>query len=484
MGFQYNDTNKEGISLYEFLEYVLWELRNSIGLAFLAALGATLVLLAALLLHRRKYGREKRFPWGKAMLWIVFAGYLAVVLYATVLRGAGFFRREWNLHLFRAWREAWNNFSAKNWANVLLNVAMFVPLGFLLPLLRKQFRKWYLTVPAGFVVSLGIELFQLAVGRGICDVDDLFANTLGAAIGFFAVMLVLALAEGKKHGWGNILVYGSLLTTTIMAICSIFAVYAWQEYGNLPGAAAYSADLSGLEWHLACELPADVPKTSIYRNQTRKLEDCDAFAADFSETVGTVFDDISYYQEAAYYMNHGSENGYHFLYVHYLDEGYEYSCGYFDEPVWVETERNTLEAALEKFPLQIPENAEFVSDGDGWHSFIVERYMDGGVMIDGMLRCRYAEDGTVRNIENDLLRYTYYGEVEILSPEQAYAQVRKGKFAGADVLKKAASDDISVISCTLEYEIDTKGFYQPVYWFTAVISENEHPYRIMIPAMK
>ena len=169
----------------EFLRYVLYELKNSLVLVMLAGILAAAGLMVAFFIHKKKYNGERKFPWGKVFLWLMFLGYLLIVIYATMLRWSGFFHREWNFHLFRAWREAWNNYSVKNWANVLLNVAMFGPLGFLLPLLGKKFRKWYVTIPAGFATSLAIELFQLAFGRGICDVDDLFCNTLGAVIGYF-----------------------------------------------------------------------------------------------------------------------------------------------------------------------------------------------------------------------------------------------------------------------------------------------------------
>ena len=156
------------------------------GIAALAVLGITYFV------HMRKFKGEKKFPWAKAFLWLMFVGYMTIVVYATILRGSGGYR-EWNLHLFRAWREAWNNFSTKNWGNVLLNVAMFGPLGFLLPLLSQKFRKWYLTIPTGCGTSLLIELIQLTMGRGICDVDDLFCNTLGAVIGYFVVMTILSI---------------------------------------------------------------------------------------------------------------------------------------------------------------------------------------------------------------------------------------------------------------------------------------------------
>ena len=34
-------------------------------------------------------------------------------------------------------------------------------------------------------------------------------------------------------------------------------------------------------------------------------------------------------------------------------------------------------------------------------------------MVDGTLRCRYAEDGTIREVQNNLLSYTYHDKVAV-----------------------------------------------------------------------
>ena len=112
----------------EFFEYVLWQLKNSF-----AWVAVICVLALAALIILKKICKGKLTA-ARMLLWLAFFGYLAVLLYATVLRHTGGYR-EYNFHLFRAWREAWNNFSPRNWGNVLLNVALFVPLGFFLPLL-------------------------------------------------------------------------------------------------------------------------------------------------------------------------------------------------------------------------------------------------------------------------------------------------------------------------------------------------------------
>ena len=469
----------------EFLRYVLYELKNSLVLVLLAGILAAAGLAVVFFIHKKKFKGERKFPWGKVVLWLIFLGYLLIVIYATMLRWSGFFHREWNFHLFRAWREAWNNYSVKNWANVLLNVAMFGPLGFLLPLLGKKFRKWYLTIPAGFGTSLAIELLQLAFGRGICDVDDLFCNTLGAVIGYFLIMTILSVIGEKGKRLRPSLAFGCLTMVSVMAVCSVFIVYECKEYGNLPNAAAYTNNTRGTVWTLECEFPSVETAVAVYKTQTRSIEECDAFGEEFERLVGAEYTTISYYQEAAYYMDQaGDENGTHFLFVSYLDPSYEYHCRFGDDPIWADGARETIEAALQQLPVFIPEYAEFTAEGDGWHTFTVDRHVDGAVMVDGTLRCRYAEDGTIRVVENKLLSYTYHDLTAVISPEEAYERLCGGKFYDDWYFENKAPADVNVLSCTLEYEVDTKGFYQPVYYFKVTSGDGNYQDKIMIPAME
>lgn len=459
----------------EFLEYVLWQLQNSLVLVLLAGIVALAVIAVTYFFYKKK---GKRFPWRKAALWLVFLGYLVIVLYATILRNAGGYR-EWNLHLFRAWREAWNNFSTKNWANVLLNIAMFVPLGFLLPLTGKQFRKWYVAIPAGFGTSFAIELAQLALKRGICDVDDLFCNGLGAAIGFFAIMAILAIWGEKGRRLKPTLSYVGLMLLPVIAIGSIFAVYHFQEYGNLPDAASYRVNLDHLEWKVECALSESSESVPVYRTQTMSKVDCAAFANEMAVLTGQKVDMVSYYQEMAY-INLTKGN----MMVYYHDGSYEFGAYDYSTTAWEEVDRKTIEHALKLYPIVIPETAHFESEGEGWYSFTCDRHIDGAVMLDGTLRVRYGVDNSIRRIENHLVWYKHHDDVTVISQKEAYELLRSGTFRYAESLKNHSTDTVSVISCKLNYEIDTKGFYQPVYIFEILIPETENTCVAMIPAMK
>lgn len=64
------------------------------------------------------------------------------------------------------------------------NVAMFVPLGFFLPKVSPRLRKLWRTLLATTLIILLVEMLQLFSLRGICDVDDVILNVLGAAVGY------------------------------------------------------------------------------------------------------------------------------------------------------------------------------------------------------------------------------------------------------------------------------------------------------------
>ncbi len=74
--------------------------------------------------------------------------------------------------------------------NIVGNLMLLAPLGFLLPLFWRCFLSAKHTILLAAGLSLSIELIQLAAG-GVTSVDDLILNTAGAAIGFLMARLLL-----------------------------------------------------------------------------------------------------------------------------------------------------------------------------------------------------------------------------------------------------------------------------------------------------
>lgn len=70
-----------------------------------------------------------------------------------------------------------------------MNAIMFMPLGFLLPYIWKNYRNPFKTALAGFFFSALIEAAQLPTNR-LVDIDDLMMNTLGAFLGYLVWKLI------------------------------------------------------------------------------------------------------------------------------------------------------------------------------------------------------------------------------------------------------------------------------------------------------
>ncbi|MCD7760882.1 MAG: VanZ family protein [Clostridiales bacterium] len=80
----------------------------------------------------------------------------------------------------------------------LLNVLLFVPLGFLTPLLWDSRDKFYAVLLGGFACSLLVEVSQLVNFRA-SDADDLVMNTLGAVVGWGLFRLFARLTHWKRE---------------------------------------------------------------------------------------------------------------------------------------------------------------------------------------------------------------------------------------------------------------------------------------------
>lgn len=111
----------------------------------------------------------------------VLSGYLFLILAETVLiRKSGELRYElvpfWSWkYVFEKWPLTRSRIAILK--QILLNIAMFIPIGFLLG------DKGWKAVGISAGISLIIELCQLISKRGLFEFDDIIHNIVGAAIG-------------------------------------------------------------------------------------------------------------------------------------------------------------------------------------------------------------------------------------------------------------------------------------------------------------
>lgn len=94
---------------------------------------------------------------------------------------------------------------------MLLNILLFVPMGYILPNFGGIFKKAYLMIPMGLLLSLVIETIQYFTRLGVFDVDDLMFNTLGTALGYLLYLLMMRLAKMREEGPENVEKNGNIL---------------------------------------------------------------------------------------------------------------------------------------------------------------------------------------------------------------------------------------------------------------------------------
>ena len=106
-----------------------------------------------------------------------------VIAMTVVFRGSGAESRI-QLEPFRSyWDFGEHSYFLECFATNVLNVTLFVPVGFLM---GSSFRhiEWKKVALWGCLLSIVIEISQFFFRKGYCEADDVIHNTLGCLIGY------------------------------------------------------------------------------------------------------------------------------------------------------------------------------------------------------------------------------------------------------------------------------------------------------------
>jgi glycopeptide antibiotics resistance protein len=71
--------------------------------------------------------------------------------------------------------------------NFIANIFVFIPLGFMIPLLLRR-SSFVRTITICFLVIIGIEIFQFIICLGSADIDDVILNMTGCFVGYIICM--------------------------------------------------------------------------------------------------------------------------------------------------------------------------------------------------------------------------------------------------------------------------------------------------------
>lgn len=125
---------------------------------------------------------NKRF---RIVLAAVLTVYILILLRITVFRSGSYpIEMSVNLSLFTDLVATYHENGI--WMVLYLvvgNIVWFLPFGLFLPAIWQKLKSYH-TIPLGFLLSLVIETSQLALDKGMFEIDDLVFNTLGTALGY------------------------------------------------------------------------------------------------------------------------------------------------------------------------------------------------------------------------------------------------------------------------------------------------------------
>ena len=198
------------------------------------------LLVYFIFFHKKQRTKDKSF-YKFHLLYLVFIYYIVCVLYTTLIYETkvqcNFIESLYNSN-WRPLHFIWNGYE-NEFEQFMLNIIMFIPLGVFLPSVFPKTSKWMSVISKALFISALIEILQFLTGRH-ADINDLIANTMGAATGY-ALYIIYCFINNKNKVSAfivkkNILIKAILLVIIIPSLIPItYTVYvALLPYGYTP----------------------------------------------------------------------------------------------------------------------------------------------------------------------------------------------------------------------------------------------------------
>ncbi len=147
-----------------------------------------------------RHGEDRRAT--RIILGTILLFYICIYAYLTFFYRAPMEEAHIKLQPFWSYREAFRDGQIARLGmarSILLNIAVTIPLGYLLPAVYGSSKHRYgLSLLTVFLLSMATELIQFLNKTGLAETDDVINNTIGGSIGSIAYCFF-----DKKHGSGG-----------------------------------------------------------------------------------------------------------------------------------------------------------------------------------------------------------------------------------------------------------------------------------------
>ena len=151
-----------------------------------------LCILSVVLYRAGKYDKRQ------LIVSIVLSVYVVILLYFTVFGRYSHPEYAYQIHIYKSYKHLLEQFDWQSIRQIIINIAMMIPVGFLLPVLIKNKYKYLLTLISALILILFIESMQLVMQCGTFEVDDVVNNLLGTAIGLMLYKIFSTIYHKSK----------------------------------------------------------------------------------------------------------------------------------------------------------------------------------------------------------------------------------------------------------------------------------------------
>ena len=468
--------------------YIVFHLlRSSFGLCLIVG-GAliALYLLGYFLLYKKFFHGERTVSVLQGIFILMLFMYLAIVLMATFLSRGAYYNHAVNLSVLRTYRQAWNSFIKRDWSVIILNILMFVPIGFLLPLSFSKCKKSWVTYLIGLILTIAIETGQYISRQGIFEVVDIVHNGAGCVVGYGFWIICntiyekITRKENRTYSVRQMLVYQIPFALLIGLFTTIFVSYQMKELGNMTTSYEVTKDMSHIKLSTEVSLSTEHTKANVYQAKKSSKAETLEKANRIFKVHGTSVkeEETKAYDESMVYY---SKDGKYTCWVNFMGgttwfTAFEESGETSDPATYSQKE---LKEYMKPYGINIPESAAITQEEDGQYTVQVNMAKVKNSYIDGTLTCHINKEGKVESFNDQMIHYKEYKKFAIISEREAYGQIQKGKF---NYYAEPKVKEMKVKEVKLVYLMDSKGFYQPAYDFKMKTDKDVR--NIYIPAIQ
>ena len=405
-------------------------------------LGAAAYFIALALLKRR----GARLSDARKLWLFVSAVYVFSLVMLLVVRGEGFSLEGmgwYSLDLFHEYRSLARSFTANAFINIVMNILIFLPFGFLFALPFGESKRRWLVLPLGLMATLAVELIQFAARSGIADVDDIFNNSLGVLCGFALARAALNI-RAKRGGRAALCALAALVfLSPPFAAWGVSAASPYGVSGYQTGGRAPLTDEISFSDEARAFLEAAPESYAYYSTPGGTLDDARECASAFFARFGTAIETEDLYDDMAYFRD-----GPRYVSYHYAGPVVEYCA-----PGEAEPTEEGLRALLADWGLDLPGAAVLEELGRESYRFSLAPGNGRGGTVDIDLH------GSAIRVTYSIFELTSAGGAAMLKPDEVEAQLRRGAYAGWVEAPDAPQE---IASAAVEYELDSKGVCRPL----------------------